>query len=446
VADQVIRIPPPPRSARVARRPPPRRRRLLAVIAVFVALSGLAVGTVVTAAVLRGHSLRAVAGRGRDMLTGALHSVTRADEAESAPAAPPAPLSDSTRARLFQALVGPYVPAWAAPSLGDVFGRYERDFRTNDERQWAANGPGWANMNYYDRAAIYYAWYARTGDFKYLTRANAVAVDYRKNYLEANNFAIQPHWSMLDGVALHYLVTGDEASRTAVGKVADLLTGLGYRTSIGSKTGTDNRVQARYIVALLLANAIKAPSVGIGAPVGVKGGHDWPAELRRALPLILQTQDADGAWRLACKETKPVTHPFTTGLLFDALARYHDLFEPDPRIPPAIKRGADYLWDRDWIPQKRSFKYVGAECPAEGGPGPAPDLNNLIVNGFGFVYRQTRDITYRRRGDEIFGGAVTGAWLSPTKQFNQVYSSSYRYLAYTHPELQRDTTALPRLP
>ena len=410
------------------------------------ALSVLAVGGVVTAAVLRGHSLRSLAGRARDVLARAVYSVRGADEAEAAPAAPPPPLSDSTRARLFQALVGPYVPVWAAASLGDVFGRYEREFRTNDERQWAANGPGWANMNYYDRAAIYYAWYARTGDFKYLTRANAVAVDYRKNYLEANNYAIQPHWSMLDGVALHYLVTGDEASRTAVGKIADLLTGLGYRTSIGSKKATDNRVQARYIVALLLANAIKAPSVGIGAPVGVKGGHDWAAELRRALPMILETQDEDGAWRLACKETKPVTHPFTTGLLFDALARYHDLFEPDPRILPAVKRGADYLWERDWMPQKRAFKYVGAECAGEGGPGPAPDLNNLIVNGFGWVYRQTRDVTYRRRGDEIFGGAVTGAWLSPTKQFNQVYSSSYRYLAYTRPELQRDTTALPRLP
>ena len=153
MADQVIRIPPPPRSVRATRRSVPRRRRLRTLLVAFVALSVLAVGVVVSAAMLRGHSLRAVAGHGRDVLARALHSVSQANEAEPAPALPPAPLSDSTRARLFQALVGPYVPAWAAASLGEVFGRYERDFRTNDERQWAANGPGWANMNYYDRAA-----------------------------------------------------------------------------------------------------------------------------------------------------------------------------------------------------------------------------------------------------------------------------------------------------
>lgn len=356
----------------------------------------------------------------------------------------PTPLPDSARSRVFHAIVGPYIPAWAAASLGGAFGKYEQEFRTNDERQWAANGPAWAEMNYYDRAAIYYAWYARTGDLKYLTRANAIAVDYRTHYLEGNNYAIQPHWSMLDGVALHYLVTGDEASRTAVGKVADLFVGLGYRNNIGVRTATDNRVQARYIVALLLADQIRAPSVGIGAPVGVPGGHDWKAELRRALPLILSTQDDDGAWRPACSKTKPVTHPFTTGLLTDALARYHDLFEPDPRIPVAVKRTADYLWAHDWMPTEKAFRYIGGPCEGEGSPAPAPDLNNLIVNTYAWTYKQGRDVTYRQHADEIFAGAVAGAWLSPTKQFNQVYASAYRYEAYTRPELQRD--AIPKLP
>ena len=83
-------------------------------------------------------------------------------------------------------------------------------------------------------------------------------------------------------------------------------------------------------------------------------------------------------------------------------------------------------------------------CQTEGGPQPAPDLNNLIVNGYAWVYKQTGDVTYKQRADEIFAGAVTGAWISPSKQFNQVYSSAYRYEAYTRPELERDV--LPRLP
>jgi len=316
-------------------------------------------------------------------------------------------------------------------SLGGMFSQYEDNFVTFDEQQWATNGPRWDLIDYYDRAMIYYAWNRRTGDSKYLSRANAVAVDYRKNYLEAASYLIQPHWSMLDGVAMHYLTTGDEASRTAIGRIGDLFTGLSYRDNIGGRTTTDNRVQARYIVALLLSNLIQAPSTGVPAG-GIPGGHDWAAELRRALPLILSTQDADGAWRMSdCGDGGPrAVHPFTTGLLLDALTRYYDIFEADPRIVTAVKKGADYLWANDWIPASAAFKYVERVCPAEGGPSAAPDLNNLIVNGYAWVYKQTGDATYKQRADAIFGGAVAGAWLSPTKQFNQVYSSSFRYLAF----------------
>ena len=413
-------------------------------IAAVVGLAFAGLIGVKAVAVMYNRSMGAVLHRGGAYVLGAVGGV-RPSGGSSEPAPVPArPLTDSARARIFVSLVGPYVPVWAAAGLGQAFGRYERDFVTYDERQWAATGPSWADIDYYDRAAIYYARYARTGDLKYLTRANAVAVDYRTKYLEANNYAIQAHWSMLDGVALHYLATGDEKSRTAVGKVADLFTGLAYRDNIGRRSETDNRVQARYLVALLLADAIGAPSVGIGAPVGLPGGHNWKAELRRALPLVLATQDKDGAWRPACRQTKPVTHPFTTGLLFDALARYYDLFEPDPRIPPAIKAAADYLWASDWMPTARAFKYVGARCAGEGEPVAAPDLNNLIVNGFAWTYKQSGDVVYRRRADEIFAGAIAGAWINPAKQFNQVYSSSHRYHAYTRPELARETA--PRFP
>ncbi|HUQ84639.1 MAG TPA: Ig-like domain-containing protein [Gemmatimonadaceae bacterium] len=343
----------------------------------------------------------------------------------NAPATPP-PTGD-----LASRIMGATISTAEAKALGGAFSAYETNFVTYDEQQWATNGASWASMDYYDRAMIYYAWHRRTGDAKYLSRANAIALDYRKNYLEAANYVVQAHWSMLDGVAMHYLTTNDEASRLAIGKVADMFTGLTYRDQIGTRTGTDNRVQARYIVALLLANQLQSPSVGI-ASGGIPGGHDWAAELRRALPMILSTQDADGAWRLSdCGDGGPRTvHPFTTGLLMDALSRYYDLFEADPRIPGAIKRAADYLWANDWVPTERAFKYIERVCPTEGGPTPTADLNNLIVNGFAWTYKMTGDVTYRQRADDIFAGAVAGAWISPSKQFNQVYSSSYRYLAW----------------
>jgi hypothetical protein len=235
----------------------------------------------------------------------------------------------------------------------------------------------------------------------------------------------------MDGIAVHYLTTGDEASRTAIGRVSDLFTGVETRNDIGNRLKTDNRIQSRYIEALLLANKLKSPSTGVPAG-GISGGHDWAFELRRALPLILSTQDGDGAWRLSdCGDGGPrAVHPFTTGLLMDALVRYYEMFEADPRILPAVRRAADYLWANDWIASSRAFRYIERVCPSEGTPIPAPDLNNLIVNGYAWVYKQTGDATYKSRADQIFAGAVAGAWLSPTKQFNQVYSNSLRYLTY----------------
>ncbi|HUQ84640.1 MAG TPA: hypothetical protein VM076_26040 [Gemmatimonadaceae bacterium] len=326
-------------------------------------------------------------------------------------------------------LVGTTLSVADVRAMGGAFARFEQNFVAMDDQQWAAYGAFWVNINYYDRAMIYYAWYRRTGDGKYLRRANEVVLNYRQNYVEAANYIIQPHWAMLDGLAMHYLTTGDEADRTAIGKVADMFTALTYRDNIGTRTQTDNRVQAHYLETLLLARQLKAPSVGIRSG-GILGGHDWDAELRRALPLILSTQDSDGAFRLSgCGDGGARTvHPFTTGLLMDALARYYDTFERDPRIVTAVKKAADYLWANDWMPSARAFRYIERVCPSEGFPTPAADLNNLIVNGYAWIYKQTGDAGYRQRADEIFEGAVYEGWIGGAKQFNQVYAHALRYL------------------
>jgi hypothetical protein len=60
----------------------------------------------------------------------------------------------------------------------------------------------------------------------------------------------------------------------------------------------------------------------------------------------------------------------------------------------------------------------------------SPDLNNLIVSSFGWVYKQTGQSAYRDHGEAIFAGGVTKAWLAGSKQFNESYTSSYHYLRY----------------
>src|SRR5215213_10438679 len=123
-------------------------------------------------------------------------------------------------ATMISALLGPTTSAGSIQALGGASARYVNDFVSYNDLHWQADGANWEKADFYDRAKIDYAWWQMTGDSKYLERANAIALDYRENYIQQDYNPVA-HWSMMTGVALHYAVTGDEASRTAVGKVAD---------------------------------------------------------------------------------------------------------------------------------------------------------------------------------------------------------------------------------
>jgi hypothetical protein len=315
------------------------------------------------------------------------------------------------------------VPSVSAVSaLGGPFAKYEQDFRTYIEGHWLIEGASWTEANYYDRAMIYYVWWARTGNRTYLDRAHALVLDYRRGYVEASGYKFAPHWAMVDGLALHYLLTGDEASRVAVGRAADEFAAPWYVQNLGNASAEmENRIQARVLLTFVLANYIKAPS---------QQGHDWAVRSRDALTRIFASQSSDGAYRFTYPTINQCGHnkPWMVGLLNDAMIRYHTLLEPDARIVGSIKRSVDYMWANDWRAAYRGFVYLGGVCNGE--PiGSAADVNGLIVSGFGFVYQQTRDATYRTRGDEVFAGGVYSVPLLSSKQFNQAYTSSFRYFA-----------------
>jgi hypothetical protein len=368
----------------------------------------------------------------RQLANGPATQGTPTTPTEPAPTPPPPPPSGD----LVGQLLGSLPSSSAVSALGGVFATYERDFPTYDDPQWAQCGPTWDCIDYYDRAEIYYARWKRTGDTKYLDRANKIAVDFRTNYIEANAYGIAHHWAMMEGVGLHYAVTGDPASLTAVGKVADTFAWLvrgGESGYLSNASVMDNRIQAYYIRSLLVAYLLKAPSVGVER-YGFPGGNDWAALLRAGLNEILGSRDADGQWRGArCLQPDGsivrATHPFPVGLLYDALIQYYELFEPDPRIPEAIRQSADVMWRDDWVPTAQAFKYVAVECPGEGGPNPAGDLNALILNGYAFVGKAMNDATFAQRADQIFAGAVNARGVTgDAKHFNQQYTGSQFYL------------------
>ncbi|WP_414475753.1 hypothetical protein [Microvirga sp. M2] len=311
---------------------------------------------------------------------------------------------------------GPALSVQETTILGEPFQRYENRFRVFAERHWRSDGHAWDAANYYDRAKIFYVWWARTGDDTLLKRAGDLAVDYRTNYLEANDYGTSAHWSQIAGVALHYLATGDEASRTAVGRVADTFAQPYYSDNVGNvKAEMDQRIQARTLESFLYAKQINAPSAA---------GNNWDKLLTSSLDKILSAQAADGAWHFSNSDGAVV--PFMAGMLNDTLIDYYTNYKADARIPAAIKKSVDYLWSHTWDEKSQSFNYIEFNAKGEV-KEPAPDLNNMIVDGFGFVYKMTGDATYKERGDKIFAGGVNGAWLEGSKQFNQQYTTSYRY-------------------
>jgi hypothetical protein len=310
-------------------------------------------------------------------------------------------------------IVGPTLSSAQTRLLGTAFAQYENAFWPQADQFWRSCGAQWdCNWgNYYDRALIYYAWWARTGNAEYWRRANAQAVNYRTAYLEENDYGTSPHWSQLRGLEKHYLLTGDPASRKAVVAVASVFSGwMDYIVS----PEREGRIQARVLESFLLAWRLGDSS------------QNWAGKVDEALTRILRTQSSSGAYisPLTCNASLN----FMSGLLNDVFIEVYRTYRADARIPTAVKRSADYLWANEWLAGPQAFRYSGSDCEGQG-KDPAPDLNMLMVDTYGFVYKQTGDASYREKGDRIFASGVAGAYLEGGKQFNENYNTSYLYTA-----------------
>jgi hypothetical protein len=320
-------------------------------------------------------------------------------------------------------LVGQTITRAASPATPAVVSNWENDFVTYGDQHWATEAGQWL-YNYYDRALIWYAWWVRTGNPEYWRRGTIDAVAYRQQFLEGNNFVLQPHEAQMEGQALHYLLTGDEASRTAVGKVGDLFswqwTPYLNCTQCTANGGQymEGRIQARTLMSHYLGWMIDA----VGDSV-----VDWATLMATDVTNILSSQGADGSYRFA--EWEGSHSNYMTGLMHDALIKYYTYVQADSRIPPAIKKTLDWMWSTQWVSTSQAFKYV-SENMSTGTTAPAPDLNLLILTGYAWYYKQSGNATYKTQADAIFAGGVNGAYLTGYKQFNQNYTSSYRYLLY----------------
>lgn len=325
----------------------------------------------------------------------------------------------TSEAGVIAAALGPTISAAQLRARGPSSARYVDDFMKFNEIHHAGDGVGWEKAYYYDRAKLFYAWWTMTGNAVYRSRANALLTNYRDVYVPLGPSA---HWSFPEGLAIHYLLTKDPKSAAALATIGKSLTVPYYldafdgNLNLDSEThGIDNRIRARMIQSLLSLRVCGLPS-------------PMPESFLLALMnRLLASQLPSGEFTGTRMTQKS---PFMTGLLHDAMSNYHDQVNPDPRIVPAIKRSLDHMWQH-WRADAGAFVYDPGQ--ADGGAddlNPAPDLNMLVVNGFGFVYKQTRNELYKTRGDAVFAGGVNGSWLEGSKQFNQQYANSCRYPVY----------------
>ena len=110
---------------------------------------------------------------------------------------------------------------------------------------------------------------------------------------------------------------------------------------------------------------------------------------------------------------------FMVGLQAEALLQYYSLATSDPRIPPALKCVADYLYANQWqavdtgsFPYDK-FSWKMDKRIANGFTDCMTTLNNLISPMYAWLFMMTGDSTYQTEGDAIFSNGALFNCPSP---------------------------------
>ncbi len=310
--------------------------------------------------------------------------------------------------------------------------RFGEQHRLDTERAISDPKPdATIGANFYDRVRLFYALADYTHDAKWSTAADQLAVAYRDRYVVPNQGKIQPWYLAPDGLAEHFRRTGDVKSKEAV-----LMLGQAMWASDSNPLAWSVSTERSREVAHSLRARLRAEELG-----------DEPRE--RTKQLVEQALGHIDQW---CSD-KPnqVVPTFMTGLTMESLIQWHAKTK-DPRVLPAVRRMTDWIWQHNWLPEVKAFKYYnldttsvskGGSFPNEssyantGGPKPVPDLNMFVGPAFAWLYHQQGRAVDRERADVILAGTVDGkpdgvaaAWLPGGKQFNQAFTWSFDFMKW----------------
>jgi hypothetical protein len=298
---------------------------------------------------------------------------------------------------------------------------------------WTPVGPGTTYSSwFYDGVSVYnnVQLLVNDGEDWGQCRDNVAQV-YRDNYVLPRNGNIQAFMMFSEGYYLDYEQTRNPADLTLVNEFDSHMyppyhAGMVDVSYLQRETAYD------------LKNAIYASLLGQDNPRS--GNHStifWRSYL---LDHVLGQVD-----QICLSQNAQYFESFMTGLQAEALTQYYKLVSPDPRIPPAIKCLADYMYSKAYnsvTSDPGAFPYdkwrmLTDEGYANGGSCMI-NLNMLIAPMYAWMFQHTGLVQYQREGDEIWnhgvlfdgcgrGPAANLAGNSAGKVFSQQYywGSSY---------------------
>jgi hypothetical protein len=350
---------------------------------------------------------------------------------EPPPPPPPPPPPSSA----LEALTGPLSPI-GTPSGSPyaAFDSAQQSLSASYAASWPQQPGDLVSSYYYDLGLSLYHTALRTGDAARLAEAREVTREWRDSpALQSLHPCMeQPgnpfNYALCDGIpAARNIALGGvavlalEAGDAEASSLLDL-----YARYVRLKTDEDfwddpreNGYKLMYLTA------------------AVAMGYDHRALVKTLLDTSLAQQRADGSWAIqATYEGCSYQYPenFMLGLLMEGLILY-DRVIGDPRILPAVRKTADWLWATQWNASLLAFRYSPPQ--AEGCIPGSPSthlLSGLYLPGWGYLLARTGQAAYATQAEAIFQGLVQqglpNIGTGNVKFFNQVFRSSSQYLGY----------------
>ena len=297
----------------------------------------------------------------------------------------------------------------------------------------AATGESALGATYYDAESMYYQMLAYTGDSAWQSCANAAESAYRGWVRVAaadpsGYGAVPGFWVFTDGLRTDFERTGDAQSKEAV---IELSLHGAYCSDYTETSWTAPPYLIREVAYCL--NAM-TDAEAVGAPHRARADLLLNQLLAHVDAIVDQTYLVHDTAR---EDTPPeavgktYVQPFYMGLAMKTLIEVQAA-RPDARIPAAIQKLADFLWQKTWVSKDQAFFYSSWATPGQAyaPQNGSPDLNLLIAPAYAWLYKTTGATKYRDQGDQIWSGGVKGAWLDGSKQFNQNYYWSFKYVEW----------------